>query len=89
MDQHLKDLMKQLGEAINQSMADSGEIANAMARIKDEGYDVFLVLEATIGFNRTEGSADPSETKPTARFEMTSQDERFLKALRIKVEDSR
>ena len=51
----LKKLMKELGEAINQSVADSDEISDVMSRIKAGGYDVFLVLEATIGFNQREG----------------------------------
>ena len=44
--------MKELGEAINSSLSDSDEIAEVISRIKAGGYDVFLVLEATIGFNQ-------------------------------------
>ena len=43
--------MEQLGEAINNSLSDSEQIAEVITRIKAGGYDVFLVLEATIGFN--------------------------------------
>ena len=49
MDQQLKQLMKELGEAINESLSDSESIAEVVARIKEGGYDLFLVLEATIG----------------------------------------
>ncbi len=49
MDNRLKGLMKELGEAINSSLSDSDEIAEVISRIKAGGYDVFLVLEATIG----------------------------------------
>ncbi len=52
MDQELKHLMKELGEAINESLADSEQIADVVSRIKDGGYDIFLVLEATIGVSR-------------------------------------
>ena len=41
--------MKELGEAINESLADSEQIAEVVSKIKDSGYDIFLVLEATIG----------------------------------------
>src|SRR3954447_20524368 len=44
--------MKELGEAINESLADSDQIAEVVTRIKDGGYDIFLVLEATIGVSR-------------------------------------
>ena len=51
MNPRLKHLMKELGEAINVSLSESEQIAQVIARIKDEGFDVFLVLEATVGFN--------------------------------------
>ena len=63
MDQQLKQLMKELGEAINESLADSDQIAEVVTRIKEGGYDIFLVLEATIGFNRQDEK--PSRRRPT------------------------
>ena len=48
----LKSLMQDLGNAINESLSDSERIAEAIGEIKRAGYDVFLVLEATIGFNK-------------------------------------
>lgn len=44
---HMKRLMKELGDAINASISESDRIGDMLARIKDEGYDVYLVLEAT------------------------------------------
>ena len=44
--------MKELGEAINESLSDSESIAEVVARIKEGGYDIFLVLEATIGVSK-------------------------------------
>ena len=52
MDINSKQLMKELGEAINESLADSEQIAEVVSRIKDGGYDIFLVLEATIGVSK-------------------------------------
>ncbi len=83
--------MKELGNAINHSLSDSDEIAEVVSRIKAGGYDVLLVLEATIGFNRRDQDDDDAssvETPSTAEFHMTSQDARFLKSLRIKVDDA-
>ena len=54
MNPKLKHLMKELGEAINDSLSESEEIAEVISKIKAGGYDVFLVLEATIGFNKQE-----------------------------------
>ncbi len=44
--------MKELGEAINESLSDSEQIAEVVSRIKEGGYDIFLVLEATIGVSK-------------------------------------
>jgi hypothetical protein len=52
VDQELKERMKELGEAINQSLSDSALISAAVSRIKEDGYDPFLVLEATIGVGK-------------------------------------
>src|SRR6202049_4735744 len=58
LDDRLKDLMKELGDAINESLSDSDRIAAAIGEIKRAGYEVFLVLEATIGFNKREDNDD-------------------------------
>ena len=100
MDEPLKHLMQELGNAINDSLSESDRIAEAIGEIKRAGYDVFLVLEATIGFNRRdedeEGDedsemADADEPKrtfeTTGKIKLTSQDQRFLRALKIAVDD--
>ena len=92
MDQHLKHLMKELGEAINESLADSEQIAEVVSRIKDGGYDIFLVLEATIGVSKPgEKSADKtsmvSALTSNPELKINDQDLKFLKSLRIKIED--
>ncbi len=104
MDDQLKDLMQELGNAINESLSDSDRIAAAIGEIKRSGYDVFLVLEATIGFNkRTEDSedetAEPQEDveleappkkarrKLGGKISLTSQDQKFLRALKISIDD--
>ncbi len=88
VDKRLKNMMKELGDAINDSLSDSEQIAEVISRIKADGYDVFVVLEATIGFNENENDSDDgSEEAPhsNAELEVTSQDLKFLKSLRISV----
>lgn len=94
MDDRLKELMQELGNAINESLSDSDRIAAAIGEIKRAGYDVFLVLEATIGFNKREDSeeddsdsADVETMSTSERLHWTSQDAKFLKALKISVDD--
>ncbi len=90
LDDRLKQLMKELGGAINESLSESDRIANAISNIKTAGYDVFLVLEATIGFNKREDeveSAEPGRTSIETQVKFTSQDAKFLKALKISIDD--
>ena len=100
MDEPLKHLMQELGNAINDSLSESDRIAEAIGEIKRAGYDVFLVLEATIGFNRRDESSDeegdlevsdeeePKRTfEATGKIKLTTQDHRFLRALKIAVDE--
>ena len=92
VDQQLKQLMKELGEAINESLADSEQIAEVVSKIKEGGYDIFLVLEATIGVSKPgEKSSDKTSMVTTLtsnpEFKVNDQDLKFLKSLRIKIDD--
>ena len=95
MDERLKDLVQELGNAINESLSDSDRIAGAIGEIKRAGYDVFLVLEATIGFNKREDedetkSGNASDTvlyESTGKIRLTTQDQKFLRALKISTEE--
>ena len=95
MNDRLKALMKDLGDAINESLSESEQIAEVISRIKAQGYDVFLVLEATIGFNKqveeepSQAAGRPVVAGPNseAEFKINAQDLKFLKSLRISVEN--
>src|SRR5258708_38989394 len=94
VDQQLKQLMKELGDAINESLSDSDQIAEVVSRIKDGGYDIFLVLEATIGVSKQgEKSTDKTSLVTTLstnpEFKINDQDLKFLKSLRIKIEEEK
>ena len=96
MDDRLKELMQELGNAINESLSDSDRIAGAIGEIKRAGYDVFLVLEATIGFNKRdddeeaesgEMDAEPVHQETNGKIRLTTQDHKFLRALKISIDE--
>jgi hypothetical protein len=101
LEDRLRDLMQELGNAINESLSDSDRIAAAIGEIKRAGYDVFLVLEATIGFNKRAENDENEESEETVELEsqpetgrrrvgkikLTSQDQKFLRALKIAIDD--
>jgi hypothetical protein len=90
LDEKLKGLIKELGEAINLALSQSGEISEAIQNVRDAGYDVYLVLEATIGFNKRAAAENAGQQPVEAsdgKLRVTSQDLKFLRSLKISVED--
>src|SRR5216684_2427813 len=98
LEERLKILMQELGNAINETLSDSDRIAEAIGEIKRAGYDVFLVLEATIGFNKRDGQENeetgdneeaesPRTFEATGKIKLTTQDHKFLRALKIAVDE--
>ena len=93
----MKQRIKELGDAINETLANSDQIAEVISRIKSEGYDVFLVLEATVGFSQMDAdkisagaeTAEPDTNQPAPELRVNSQDLRFLKSLRISVDEKK
>ncbi len=91
MDDRLKELIQQLGNVINESLSESESLAEVIGEIRESGYDVFLVIEATIGFNKRDGEEKSSAPEKISRvpteLTFTDQDQAFLKALKINVEE--
>lgn len=88
MNSKLRNLIQQLGEAIHETVADSEHIAGVVRNIRAEGFDVLLMLEATIGLNEvdeeTTGIAAASGGESKGPF--TAQDLHFLQSLRIRMD---
>lgn len=85
MNQNVKKLIQKLGEAIHETVAESEDIAVVVKDIREQGFDVLLMLEATIGLNEVE--PEPAETEEIETDGFTHNDLHFLKSLRITVND--
>jgi hypothetical protein len=79
LDDQLKNLLRELGHAINDTVSESDRITGAIAGVRAHGYDIVLKLDATIGLARRDGDSD-------APSKLTTQDRRFLESLRIQVD---
>lgn len=77
LDDNLKNLLRELGHAINDTVSESERITGAIAGVRAHGYDIVLKLDATIGLARRGEDGD-------AR--LTTLDRRFLESLRIQVD---
>ena len=79
LDDHLKNLLRELGHAINDTVSESDRITGAIAGVRAHGYDIVLKLDATIGLAKRDGA-----TSEDAKLSM--HDRRFLESLRIQVD---
>jgi uncharacterized protein (UPF0335 family) len=88
LNQKVKNLIQKLGEAIHESVSESEDIAGVVKNIREQGFDVLLMLEATIGLNEVEAETDESDellesSAENAEGPFTQNDLTFLKSLRI------
>ncbi|HVC48235.1 MAG TPA: hypothetical protein VND90_13410 [Terracidiphilus sp.] len=89
MTSRLRELIQQLGEAIHESVIESEQIAGVVQDIRKHGFDVLLMLEATIGLNEVNAESeegDASAEAPAEGAPFTSNDLHFLRSLRISIE---
>jgi len=90
MTSRLRELIQQLGEAIHESVIESEHIAGVVQDIRKYGFDVLLMLEATIGLNevvaKDAADAEGVPVQGGADGPFTQNDLHFLRSLRISVE---
>jgi hypothetical protein len=99
MDDVVNRYARELADAIAAAVAESPEVEACRARARAEGFEMQLTLEAVVGFaNRPEkpaGEAVEKATVPAVRSsskrskEMTANDRRFLRSLRIASDDAK
>jgi hypothetical protein len=77
LDDRMKQLLRELGHAINDTVSDSDRISEAISGVRSAGFDIVLKLDATIGLAR----------RAAGDAKMTNQDRRFLESLHIRVDD--
>ncbi len=89
VDDKIKQLLKDLGSAINESISSSEDVNKRIQKIRDEGYNLYVVLDATIGLNRQEDESEKAsegEPQPVAA-ELVVTDENKEVQFRINVND--
>jgi hypothetical protein len=95
MDARVNQLARELTDAIAAAVGDDARVAACREKAGAEGLDLRLTLEAVISFVNRSGTLDvadddeatPVEKAPVRAFEMSANDRRFLKSLRISAEE--
>ena len=87
MDDKIKQLLRDLGTAINESISGSDDVNKQIQKIRDEGYNLYVVLDATIGLNRQDDEPVPEEvvvkSSKDVQFRININDLALLRALGI------
>jgi len=81
VDERIKELLRDLGTAINESISGSDDVNRHIQRIRDEGYNLYVVLDATIGLNKEDSDERPA--RPAAAIAISDKEVQF----RINVND--
>ena len=95
MDDVVNRFAKELADAIAAAVAENPQVEACRARAREAGFDMRVTLEAVVGFmNRTNGAAVTKITTPARllasrkTFELTANDRRFLRSLRIGADEA-
>ena len=86
-----KEIVQQLGNAINAAVERSTEVADSIARLREAGYEVELMLKLEIGLRESGGDdpdEEPGDEDAAATLELTDEDRRTLRSMKIRFDDA-
>ena len=96
MDDAANQFARELADAIASAVADNQDVEECRARAREAGFDMRVTLEAVVGFvSRASGAPVAQVTTParvvpsSASYELTNNDRRFLRSMRINTDDTR
>ena len=81
-----KEIVQRFGEAINSAVERSHEVAEAIEHLREAGYEMELALRLEIGL-REFGRGDEDEDE-SVRLELTDEDRRTLRGMKIRFDDA-
>jgi hypothetical protein len=81
-----KEIVQEIGAAINAAVERSPEVAEAIERLREAGYEMELTLRLEIGLRAVD---DVSETPPDeTAFDLTDDDRQTLRSMKIRIDES-
>jgi hypothetical protein len=93
MDALMNQLARELADAISAAVAADARVEACREKARAAGYDLRVSLEASVGFaSRSDGAAvehvPARKSVPRSQPDMTANDRRFLKSLRIAADET-
>ncbi|HEX8557244.1 MAG TPA: hypothetical protein VF668_04030 [Pyrinomonadaceae bacterium] len=83
-----KEIVQELGEAINSAVENSSEVAAAIERLRGAGYEMELTLRLEIGLREHGDGGEENDEDDSLRLELTDEDRRTLRSMRIRFDDA-
>ena len=98
MDDVVNRFARELADAIAAAVAENPQVEACREKARAAGFEMKVTLEAVVGFvNRSQTSAlakvttpgrSVREVQPRRTFEVTANDRRFLRSLRIAADET-
>jgi hypothetical protein len=98
MDDVVNRFARELADAIAAAVAENAQVEACREKARAAGFEMKVTLEAVVGFvNRTQTSAlakvtaqtrPARDVQPRRTFEVTANDRRFLRSLRIAADET-
>ena len=80
-----KQIVEELGAAINSAVEKSSEVSDAIGRLRDVGYELELTLRLEIGLRQLDQQA---EATGEVTLDLTDDDMRTLRRMKIRIDET-
>jgi hypothetical protein len=84
IDDEAKEIVREIGSAINESVENSTKVAEAIERLREAGYEMELTLRLEIGLRPHAGDDDPDSE--AANLNLTEEDLQVLQRMKIRID---
>jgi hypothetical protein len=82
IDDEAKEIVREIGTAINESVENSPKVAEAIERLRDAGYEMELTLRLEIGLRPN----FDDEAEDGTMLELTDEDVQILQRMKIRID---
>lgn len=87
IDDNAKEIVREIGTAINESVENSTKVAEAIERLRDAGYEMELTLRLEIGLRPH--ADDELGDDESASLDLTAEDIQVLQRMKIRIDPER
>lgn len=84
IDDEAKEIVREIGSAINESVENSTKVAEAIERLREAGYEMELTLRLEIGLRPYAG--DDDQDSEAASLNLTEEDLQVLQRMKIRID---